>query len=668
MDALKSISNRTTTWNDASAYSETASSLLNAFCNVWNSSGRELSELLSSAWMEDPNLTLRLIWHLRSIHDGTSDKDAFYRAFGWLFQKHLRTAITNLRMLVEPVCKRPGLGRGGSHGYWKDLLNILSLATIDALEPSLREQSKHLTRKGRSRSRPPINHHISSQINHERIVQQLADTRYRALYIAIARLFVAGLSRDVCKMAAIDALPAGTNRGKLIQELSLASKWAPTPSLSHDRVTNISTAISALLYHLKPASYSFPSMLTAVEGPLIESREAALVLRSFYRRWVLTPLRRLIDVPERLMSANQWADIVYSRVPSLCMHSNSEHFFQHDPDRFQQYLIDVEKRKSNISGATLLPHQLVMEVSQQHNTIQETHLSQKKARYPALLEVRKCIAETRLRVAEAQWKALVTSLRVSGSLDSTIAVCDVSGSMGCIQQGDADDNPIAPAVSLSILTATLAKSPFDGGFITFSADPRFVRLDLSQPLGYTIKKIVDADWGMNTDLNAVFTRLLLPLAVRHRLRPEDMIRRVVVFSDMQFDECAASSVPSNGAYKPTVAKRDPSILRDAWCANYDAVVSAYREHGYEVPQIVFWNLSRHVSTFEAQESRKGVVMLSGFSASMLKAFMGEEVPGKDDISDDSAVTSRESEYELTPVDFMKKVLSQPSFDGLVIVD
>src|ERR1700761_6356507 len=59
----------------------------------------------------------------------------FFKAFGWLYKKHPRTAIANLHMLVSPVCqnkKKPEYPF--AHGYWKDLLNILALATTDELD------------------------------------------------------------------------------------------------------------------------------------------------------------------------------------------------------------------------------------------------------------------------------------------------------------------------------------------------------------------------------------------------------------------------------------------------------------------------------------------------------------------------------------------------------
>lgn len=67
----------------------------------------DVHDLLNKSWSANPDLTLRLIFCLRSIHDGKSEKNTFYHAFGWLYKNHPRTAIINLPSLVEPVIDRP---------------------------------------------------------------------------------------------------------------------------------------------------------------------------------------------------------------------------------------------------------------------------------------------------------------------------------------------------------------------------------------------------------------------------------------------------------------------------------------------------------------------------------------------------------------------------------
>ncbi|KAJ7081896.1 hypothetical protein B0H15DRAFT_952907 [Mycena belliarum] len=134
MDALCESSHRTTTENGAPAYNSTLSATLDAFQKLTPYSyGDSVGRLLERSWMEDPDLTLRIIWNLRSIHDGKGEREVFYRAFGWLYDNHPRTAITNLRLLTEPVGVKPKREVGLSHGYYKDLLNILALATVGEL-------------------------------------------------------------------------------------------------------------------------------------------------------------------------------------------------------------------------------------------------------------------------------------------------------------------------------------------------------------------------------------------------------------------------------------------------------------------------------------------------------------------------------------------------------
>ncbi|KAJ7908213.1 hypothetical protein B0H13DRAFT_1617705 [Mycena leptocephala] len=668
MDALRQFSHRTLTENYAPAYDSTLSSTLDAFQKLTHFSwGDNVGKLLDKAWAEDSNLTLRIIWHLRSIHEGKSEKEGFYRAFGWLYDNHPRTAIANLHLLVEPVCVKTDQEQGLAHGYWKDLLNILALATVDELS-NISKPAHFLhtfpVRKPKSRDRAPTNlaslgieidlkpvvkaqRAVIGVANHARIERKLAEPKYRALYVAIARLFAQRLLADLRLLLESDNAETPDARKALLRNLSLAAKWAPSLLGTHDRHTNIATAISRLVYHAKDTlpTFRFPSALE--NHPALDSAEASGILRSFYRRWILTPLRAASVVTETFMSANRWTEIPYSRVSAVCMKRNNTHFFTHDPEGFQKYLISVEKGQRTISGATLLPHELVGEICRLSEVGGD--------RYPELRKHRLELVAANVRVVEAQWRTLVQNLREAGTIDNAIAVCDVSGSMGSMQYDRKAINPILPAVSLSLLLAQLAKPPFNDGFITFSQNPQFVRLDPTMGLYDTVTGMACADWGMNTDIGAVFLRLLLPLAIEHKVKPEDMIKRVFVFSDMQFD----------------LGTEMYAQVPHAWETNYDVIERAFKEKGYDVPEIVYWNLSSY-NTVEVLGDRRGVALMSGFSPSMLKIFMGEdqEVPEPElDENDSLAVANKEkARADFTPLNIMQKALSRPSFDGLVVVD
>jgi len=682
MDALKATIHQTFTANFAPAYSSTLSATLDAFTGLAPYTfGTQVGKYLDNAWKEDSDLTLRLIWNLRSIPDGKGDKELFYRAFGWLYDNHPRTAISNLHLLVEPVSVVPKKkNRVMPHGYWKDLLNILALATVGELS-DIREASKflHCPRMpftyGRNKKSKTIGtpasrieaslkesqkakvkaearRHAKAVENQRRLEKRLSEPKFRALYITVARLFAEQLLKDVKILSDVDSLQPGEDRIAFLKKISLAGKWAPTPGGSHDRVTNIATAISELI-HKSQAAMPYPS---ALKKPIFP-QERAVILRSFYQRWFLTELRRVSACPEPLMSAKRWSEIIYTRIPSISMKNNTPHFFKHDQTRFEEYLTSVEDNKRSISGATLLPHELVSQVYTLGNIASGLQGSKKNGS-KEMQEFKQKLAKAQLRVMEAQWKTLIENLRASGSIENSIAVCDVSGSMGSLwgKYDKRDVNPILPAISLSLVLASLAKPPFNGGFITFSARPAFHQLDLDKSLRDQVEELSTADWGMNTDLYAVFVDLLLPLAVKNKIKQEDMIKRLFIFSDMQFDECSSSS--SAGA----------------WETNYDAIEKAYKAAGYEVPQIVYWDLStgEGTRTVEVESDRKGVAMMNGFSAAMLKVFMGEEEEAMEwenvNEEGESVTVVEKAEDAFNPLNVMKKALMKHSFDGLVVLD
>ncbi|KIK96089.1 hypothetical protein PAXRUDRAFT_32596 [Paxillus rubicundulus Ve08.2h10] len=689
VDALRSTAHQKLTTNAAPTYDSTLIPTLDAFLGLDTCvTGEELGRMLENAWAEDPVLTLRIIWNARSILDGKGDKELFYRAFGWLFENHPRTAIVNLHCLVDPMCPRPS-PKGGSkdgakkhsstsHGYWKDLLNILALATVNELCPAkgLNLRSNFLHNYCDAKFRPAFKNNQEQEDwsrakrvqrlsnAHDRLTRKLFDKRYLALYVAVARLFADRLTKDFAILEKIAALPADAGekeRMKLMCVLSLAPKWAPTPGGSHDRVTNISSAICLLLHH-EHVSSSVAHKIEFSPTQTLPAREMHL-LRWFYQRHVLTPGRRYTGVPEPLMSANRWSEIAYSRVPSICMHANKEKFFTKDPERFLSYLTDVESGKKQISGATLLPHLLVMQAAKiiisQKEPLMWDVLKKRKVNSigNVMRERRRELAQTQARVVDAQWATLLARLREAGELDNCIAVCDVSGSMGSfwepslLGKSPFEVAPLWPALSLSLILARLAKPPFADSFITFSSRPRVVVLDPESKkvsLGTTIQAMMRPDWEMNTDLNAVFMQLILPLAIKNRVPKEEMIKRVFVFSDMQFD-CAQSTRPNPAN----------------WKTNHDLVERAYQRLGYDVPEIVYWNLSRESITAPVTGEREGVALVNGYSPSLLKVFMDVEEEEDSKVLDN---LGEKVKQEFTPEEIMRKALGRRSYDGLVVVD
>ncbi|EPS41137.1 hypothetical protein H072_5008 [Dactylellina haptotyla CBS 200.50] len=660
MSALEDTTNRVLTQNNAPAYRSTKDHLLDAFHRPTSSAKvAEFENIFTPAWQTDPEVTLRIIFYLRSIHEGKNDRKLFYRAWNWLYTHHPRTAIQNLKQLITGSCTRKakeGDDRelpGMSHGYWKDLLNILCLAATDRLGT---HDYFNLGNGRRVRVFKGIKSRKTRQgTRYEDLCKKLEDDKkFRALYITVARLFAEQLEQDKRIVSQIEATSDKDQKSQLQWKLSLAGKWAPTPGCAHDRITNITTAIAQLLHANRQShSWSYPSALSkyAHVTPLVADQ--ANILRSYFQRWFLTPIRKESKVPEPLMSAKRWDDIIYNRVSAVCMQNNSGRFYKYDYERFAKYMHDVTMGKKSIAGATLLPHEILMRLIDYDSELRELKPDERD-----IDKIQADFYKSQINVAVTQWRALVDRLKESGRIENAIAVCDVSGSMGTLSdyKNRKDPSPLFPAMAMSMLLAALAKPPFNSGFITFHQEPEFLKFSELKSMTENVKDLASAKWGGNTDLKKVFTKLLLPLAKQNNVKNEDMIKRLFIFSDMQFDYASTNKF--------------------MWETNYDAIASEYKAAGYDVPEIVYWDLGKF-DTVEVHADRKGVAMMRGFSGSMMKVFLGEEeeedvvmVDSGEEEDEDMVVVDKpkDEKDKFTPAGIMRKSVMKNCFDGLVVLD
>lgn len=299
-----------------------------------------------------------------------------------------------------------------------------------------------------------------------------------------------------------------------------------------------------------------------------------------------------------------------------------------------------------ISGASMFPHQMLQDALYQTD--------------PMLKQL-----------ADLQWKSMVDSVRSSNPLlTNCMAIADVSGSMGCFRypiqgQGPKPPQPIEVCIALTLLLGELASPPWNGGFFTFSSQPSFETIDPALPLGDKYHSLASAHWGLSTNIAAVF-RLILSTARRQKLAPDQMIKKLFVFSDMQFDQA------SNKQYGET---------------EHQLFVREYAQAGYELPHIVYWNLAAQYDSTQptskpVQADTEGVELMSGFSGSLMKHFMGQDVEDGDE-DEWEAITGDiekglsdlnvkpEGQVKKTkknPLDLVKKILRADSLGGVTILD
>ncbi|KAI8624952.1 hypothetical protein F5Y19DRAFT_277957 [Xylariaceae sp. FL1651] len=689
------VENMMFTENADVAYRSTQSSVLDLFAELEDVvSGPRLLELLNAAWKDDYLATLKIIFNARSIHLGKASRATFYRCAGWLAQYHPLTLINNLRWLSRPVIQKKvekkeegdndmvmldvkperdaddvtqfDVKNGVSHGYWKDLLNILVLGVNGKLNVLV--QPKHILYVAReqtgqeyfSKEEAKARRHDTRDARHDRAVSRFnSDPVYRALYLAVTRLFGEQLRADLELLH--------NNDSKAKKRISLCAKWAPSHNRFHDKHTFVVSSIAEMLYPL--------AVVTGGSGDM--DRELYLRhARERYRKDVAA-LRAHLDVVERNITAKTYDKIKYDRVPSLAMNNYAKIFAEKDTERFENYINGVAEGKMRISGATLLPSTLISTVRNNMDQNNDAGTFTMGKNPKAAVEAK--MRELKAKVVDAQWKTLVQRIKDSGTLESSIAVCDVSGSM----QGPVFPDgtcPLDSSIGLSLLLAEITEPPFGGHFITFSRYPKVERIDPSLSLRKKIRQLSRSDWGMNTDFVAVFEDLILPMAIRNKLSQEDMVKRVFVFSDMQFDQ-AQDIRDYNNKSSRTLS------------TSFERIKKKYADAGYEMPELIFWNLAGGRAGYGAgtdgdptapkpvTEEETGTAIVSGYSQAMLKVFLDNGSFDKPDDDDEAEMKTTEDgdtvlvdaepsvkKRKIDPMNMMKKTIGHQAYDPLKVLD
>jgi hypothetical protein len=690
---LPGMENKMLTENADVAYRSTTNPLVDLFSELEEVvSGPRLLELLNAAWVHDPLATLKIIFNARSIHLGKSSRTVFYKCAGWLAQYHPLTLILNLQWLERPVIEkkvqkkegsadddmvlveaekaehdetRHDIRNGVSHGYWKDLLNILALAVNEKLNvlsnpADILNVHPDKAVKTVTAEEAKVKRHQVKDERHERAVAKFnTDPVYRGLHIAVTRLFVDALKKDLAALHGDDA--------KAKRQISLAAKWAPTRKNFHDRHTFVTTSIAEQLNPLP----NLKANLEEDESLVGDEKKRDVYIRHVrdeYRK-SMSALRAHLDVVEQLITANKFSEIKYERVPSKAMSMYTKMFATKDMEHFGEYIDKVASGKARISGATLLPSTLV-------NAVRTAPYSSRgiatggKANTKRLVEDK--IKAMQVQVVDEQWKTLVQRIKDSGTMENCMAVCDVSGSMSGPVFPDRTC-PMDSSIGLSLLVAEVCKAPFGGTFITFSDSPKVVQLDLEKSFSEKIRLMEnDPDWSMSTDFVAVFEKLILPLALKYKIKQEDMVKRLFVFSDMQFNAA------------------DHGRGSNSWTSSYERISKLYKEHGYEMPELVFWNLAGGragyggygggdpVAPKPVTTDEVGTALVSGYSQGMLKVFLDsgsfeeeeeeEEVKVEEGDDGEAVVEKVVKKQKIDPLSTVKKAISHKAYEMLKVLD
>ena len=310
-----------------------------------------------------------------------------------------------------------------------------------------------------------------------------------------------------------------------------------------------------------------------------------------YRK-TLSVLRERINVLERLMSANRWDEIEFDKIPSKAGLVYRNAFARRDI-LAKKYEVFAKSKDTKVNADALYPHDIA------HKAFAMSSLTSLED-------------PTRLML-QKYWDNLKDFY--NGREENGIAIVDVSGSM--------TGTPMEAAVSMGAYIADKAHGPFANHFITFSSKPELVKFE-GVDIVDKFHRCAGADWGGNTNLQAVFNMLLKTAKSKH-VKAEDMPTRLYIFSDMEFDRCVTFDAPSSKNYKYAWMEYNNHNVGSIKEVNSDLekIKKQWIAEGYKMPQVIFWNLDARENHIPA--IGEGFSYVSGFSPSMIDCILS----GKD---------------------------------------
>ena len=277
---------------------------------------------------------------------------------------------------------------------------------------------------------------------------------------------------------------------------------------------------------------------------------------------IVRALRKKLGVIEALMSTGRWEEIHYPAVPSRAMLLYRKAFLRHDEERYNAYIDRAINGEETIHSGTLFPYDLVEKVwADWWETPRED------------------------KVVEAQWRQLPNYVAPG---TNALVIADTSGSMR--------GRPMATSVGLAIYFAERNTGAYHNMWMSFSNNSR-IHLLRGETLAQKIASLDMDAWAQNTNLRGAFERVL-GIAIKHHVPEEEMPKSLIVISDMEIDRCG-----------------------DKRWTFHEQMEQRFREAGYNLPNVIFWNVNSRHDVFHSDAKRRGVQLVSGQSAATFKHVM-----------------------------------------------
>lgn len=324
-----------------------------------------------------------------------------------------------------------------------------------------------------------------------------------------------------------------------------------------------------------------------------ESRRLANITRQHFGmnhkqyRKTLSVLRNRINIVERLMSENRWDEIEFDKIPSKAGMIYKNAFARHDLEReksakeVQTYAEFARDTTKKVNAKTLYPYECVEKAAQLMGSTHwgSCHIS---------------MDNTDRLMVNKFWDNLTDYF--NGASLNALAVVDTSSSMW--------GTPVYVATSLGMYCAEKANGPFAGHYVSFSRNPRLVKVE-GVDFCDKVDRIIRTDLCENTDIEKTFD-MLLNTAIRNRCSQEDLPQNIIIISDMEFDRARGYSYYTNN-------KQDAETLMES-------IAHKWTDAGYKMPHLIFWNVDARQNNIPMLGNGP-ISYVSGFSPSIFQTIM-----------------------------------------------
>lgn len=704
----------------AATFEKTDNPCVDLFFHILPDSELERAEeYFAKAWADDPDMALKVLFNFGNVRTdggGKNDEKTFARAMIWLWKNHPQTFLLNLdkiaqhtslkllldicmyilhhdlasspynleTRLVTKVKHKETKGKIVRKKKWKAKREAKKLrkdehkgkpVQLKQVRETLVKEYQQMTKNQKEELKKNTNKQLKTKFGEDR------GTNEALLRDRVAQIIADGLSNEFNQLIQHrggKATASGKNE-KCPQISGLYAKWAPTKNHLHDKGTRlVHTIVPMLLTEARDHIEQVPEFAQnrtelqqliklqsgnpgkSVAHLYKDDNRLRCVAESTYQKTFLSNIRGASEVPEHFTGTKEFEKVNFGRMPSRCRFLFGQKIYQkHAKAQYDKYLFEASKNQilgkktgKKINVNSILPHEITIKArgSGHHQTLEET-MSEK-------VEV------------NLQWLALVQSMKdkIKGNenFGEWVPLCDTSGSMGGYEP-NVGGSVMDVAVALSLLMAEsscVEGNIWAGSILTFQSSPSLVRINdipkmnaskeslrdansieemtgLLGDLRNRLEQVYELPWQGSTNIDAAFD-LILQTCKENRLPKEKVSNlKLCIFSDMEFDQATGSG--------------------GKWTTIYDHTKKKFKKAGYpDLPTVVFWNLRDSRSTPVANTNTKGVSLLSGYSAGLMRKFLNGQLELTKEIEvEPEDMESSEEEEDMDTEDKNKKKVEKP---------